>query len=60
MASQRFAAGIGGGRCGGSGGRDDRAAPKTEAERQAHIVRSEAAKKRAMRKYTNWGMAQIH
>jgi hypothetical protein len=54
----RHAAGLGGGLCGGSSVRDDRAAPETEAERRARIVRSEAAKKRAVHKYTNWGVRQ--
>jgi hypothetical protein len=59
MASQGSHAGLGGGRIGGRGGRNDsvhQPVPETLAERRAHIVCSEAAKKRAVRKYTNCGV----
>jgi hypothetical protein len=58
MASRGRGRGRGGGRIGGGGGHDDgvyRPVAETPAERQARIVRSEAARKRAMQKWTNVG-----
>jgi hypothetical protein len=56
MASRDRRGGLGGGRIGGGGDRDHiihRTVAETPADRRAHIVRSEAAKKRAVRRYTN-------
>jgi hypothetical protein len=59
MASPFRGRGPGGGHIDGGGARDDgiyRPVAETPAERRARIVRSEAARKRAVRKWTNVGM----
>jgi hypothetical protein len=59
MASRGRREGRGGGRIGGDGSRDHavyRPVAETPAERRARIVRSEAARKRVMRKWANVGV----
>jgi hypothetical protein len=56
MASRGRCGGLGGRRIGGGGDRDHiihRPVAETPADRRGRIVRSEAAKKRAVRRYTN-------
>jgi hypothetical protein len=58
MASRGRGGGQGGGRIGGGGSRDHvvyRLVVETPAERRARIVRSETARKHAVRKWTNYG-----
>jgi hypothetical protein len=59
MASRGRRGGLGGGRIDGGGGRDHivhQLVAETPAERRARIIRSQAVKKRAVRKYTNRGV----